>query len=258
MPDNVLKDEATAVLRETTVRLVDNAGLGVTGMGGVATIKVAKAGANFVASGAGTSLTEITGGSGAAPGVYRLRLGAGDSDTVGDVPVEITNAAIVDTYAVVTIRPASRTVDYADAFLTSAKLADDAITAAKIAASAITSAKLAADAITAAKVASDVGAEIAAATWDLADMGSHRVAGSFGELAQVVLGLLHGNAMVDNTIFGTVQTSARLRIFATPGALSAATAGNANDVDEEVFRFTITAVDSGGGHYSSFKVHRDL
>jgi hypothetical protein len=99
---------------------------------------------------------------------------------------------------------------------------------------------------------------IAAANWDLADMASHRVAGSFGELMQLAIGLMNGNSKIDNIVYGAqnVMTSARRRVFASKVALDAAVDGHANDADGEIFRFTITAVDAGSGQITSYKETR--
>lgn len=240
MPDLILQSESTNELRETSVRLVDSNGIGVTGVAGSAVIKICKpAATTFAASGVGTALTEITGGAG-TNGVYRLRLGSTDADTVGDVEYEITHASIVPTYGVVSVRPAHRAVDFADNFITANKIATDAIDADSIKADAAT--------------------EIGAATWDLTGLSSHRAAGSFGEVMQVMLGLFQGNSMIDNTVYGaqSLLTSARLRVFADATALGAAVAGAANNANGEIFRFTITSVDAGAGQFTSYKLTRNL
>lgn len=77
-----------------------------------------------------------------------------------------------------------------------------------------------------------------------------------------ILGLLHDNVILDNTVFGTnsLMTSGRLRAFpdaATTIAAAIVGPGQADDAGGESFRYTITAIDaSDNGKYTNFKVLR--
>ena len=75
-----------------------------------------------------------------------------------------------------------------------------------------------------------------------------------------VLFLMHENSMIDNVSYGAqgVITSARVRGFASAGALAAATPGNADNADGETFRAPVSAVDAGSGQFSSYKIARSL
>lgn len=103
-------------------------------------------------------------------------------------------------------------------------------------------------------------AAIAAANWDLTSLSSHRAAGSFGELLQVIAGLLHVNARLDNLTYGdnAVMTAARLRVFASKAAADSASPGADDNSDSEIFRFTITATDAGDGEIGNYKFVRNL
>ncbi len=102
-------------------------------------------------------------------------------------------------------------------------------------------------------------AAVSAAIWDLAITGHHST-GSFGELLQVVAGLLHMHGRIDNTVFSAqgILTFGRLRCFASAAASASAVDGHSDNTDGELFRFTITATDNGDGTYSNFKVVRNL
>jgi len=112
MPDSILQNEATAALREITVSIADLAGNPKSGISeGTATIKIAKAGGNLVASAA--TLTEVTGG--ASGGGYRLRFASGEVDTVGDLHFEITQSGVIQpVYGYIPIVPAARAVEFSN------------------------------------------------------------------------------------------------------------------------------------------------
>ncbi len=206
---------------------------------------IAKSGGNYGAS-AGATITEITGGNVAGP--YRLRFAAGDVDTVGELEFEITSATIQPVKGSVSIRPAYRTVDFADGFLTNAKIADNILTAAKFATDSLTADALKADAAT----------EIGAAVWAALTSASH-AAGSMGDALLFLSCLAQGNVVVDTIVDGTqagIVTSLRVRGWLTAGAVG--TPGAANNTESEVFRMTKTAVDGGGGTWTSAKSVRNL
>lgn len=129
MPDVLVITETDDNLCESLVRLVDAAGTGLTGKGSAGgdpvTIKISKPGtAAFGAAGVGTALTEITGAA-STGGMYRLFLGATDRNVAGDVGFEISHASIGGgaVYGVMSVKPATRPIDIADATLTAAKFA---------------------------------------------------------------------------------------------------------------------------------------
>lgn len=242
MPDLLLQSEATNELRETTVRLVDASGNGVTGIAGSATVKVCKAsGTAFVAAQAGTTLTEITGSVGGLGGMYRLRFDAADADTVGDLKFEISHASIATVYGLVSVKPAIRAVD----------LGADCVTAAKIATDAIDADALKTDAV------DEMKAAITTAVW-AGSTSSNRSANSMGELLQALFGALRGNVLIDNvTRSNGLETSARVRVFATSTDLDAATPGAGTD-EGAIFKFQVTANDAGAGLFDWWKQKRTL
>jgi hypothetical protein len=67
-------------------------------------------------------------------------------------------------------------------------------------------------------------------------------AGTVGDALRVILGLMYGNAVLDNTGFNGkgLLTSGRVRLFATPAAAAAATDGAADDAQGEWARFVLT------------------
>ena len=241
MGDRILQSEATAALRTVSVRAIDGAGVPVTGLVALSpVIKVAKQGGNF-ASAAGT-LTEVTGG--AEGGGYRYEFTSGEVDTVGELHLEITKSGVIQgIYAAYSVAPALRAVDLASDCITAAKIATDAIDGDAIAATAV----------------SDIQAGLPAAVWALA-VGSARTAGSIGDALQFLLAVSRGNSMIDQVSYGGVGllTSARLRAWDNATDAGAASPGSGNGADGEDFRATITAVDAGGGTFSSFKLVRTL
>lgn len=75
-----------------------------------------------------------------------------------------------------------------------------------------------------------------------------------------LLGLLHHNSRLDNTTYAAngLMTSARLRVFATAAACTAAVDGAADGADGEVQRYTLTTVDEGDGRVLSFRITEAL
>lgn len=71
--------------------------------------------------------------------------------------------------------------------------------------------------------------------------------GTVGDAIRVILGVLYGNAVLDNTVYNSdaLLISGRVRLFATPGAAAAATDGAADGVEGEWARFTITGEAEG-------------
>jgi hypothetical protein len=243
MPDTILQNEATAVMRETTVILTDAGGNPLSGLdASKVTIKIAKAGGNFVASTA--TLTEVTGGA-VTDGEYRLRFASGEVDTAGDLAVEISSgtSTITTLTGYVPITPACRSVDLADGFFTAAKFAADAITSTVIATDAIDAAAIKADAVT--KIQSGLATDAS---------------------MQLVLGLHRRNSLLDGgsgqaTVIyngNHLMTTARLRVFASSVALAAATPGAADNADGEIQRYTITGTDTGSGLVATFKLAQVL
>lgn len=116
MPESILQNEATAVMRETTVQLVDSSGNPVTGQNeGTVAIKIAKAGASALVASTAT-LTEVT--DAAVPGLYRLRFPVGEVDTVGDLEVQIVlSGTIAPIRGTIPITPGIRVSDLASSGL---------------------------------------------------------------------------------------------------------------------------------------------
>ncbi len=78
-------------------------------------------------------------------------------------------------------------------------------------------------------------------------------------LTETLQYLLHGNAVVDNTVHGASgTTSARLRGFANAAAAAAATNGAADGADGEVARWTITTSYDGPGEIATHRLTRTL
>lgn len=239
MPDLILQSEGTNELRETTVRLVDSSGIGVSGIAGSATIKICKAsGTAFVSPSGGTALTEITGSAGGLGGVYRLRFDSADADVVGDLKFEISHTSIQTLYGYISVRPAHRALDFADNFITAAKIATDAIDADALKTDAV----------------DEIKAAAATAVWAAAK-ASNRTANTMGEVLQVVMAALGVNAMIDTITYGTngLPTIARVRVFEDSTALDAATPGAGGD-EGAIYKFAESAVDlTDNGKFSSMK-----
>ena len=77
--------------------------------------------------------------------------------------------------------------------------------------------------------------------WDVLLVDAN-TSGSVGEALQSILGLLHQNSMVDNTIYDSngILTSGRVRVFATNTAALAATDGGIGE--GEILEFAIDGV----------------
>ncbi len=86
------------------------------------------------------------------------------------------------------------------------------------------------------------------------------VAGDFLTTLSRLEGLLHENAIIDQISYGdsNLIISARERIFASAAAANAATPGASNNADGEVFRNTVTVIQTSDGQWSSFKKVRAL
>lgn len=273
MITEVLQNESTAAMRTLTVVIKNPNGVsGVSLTGGTpAVLKLAKQGGNFTTPTTGTTLTEITGG--VDGGVYDLQLVAADLDTVGELRLELSSGTGPPFPTIpmsITVIPPKRSVDFADGFLTNAKIADGFLTAAKlsantiaaaaIASGAITSAKFAADAIDANALKADAATEIGAAVWAALVAANHS-AGSMGDAIMFLMAICRGNVVLDQVVDGDVPgiiTSLRLRGFADGAATAAADPSHANGADGEVIRGTFTCVDEGGGLWSSMKFQRTL
>lgn len=76
----------------------------------------------------------------------------------------------------------------------------------------------------------------------------------------IIYGINYVNSMLDNCSYNAsnMLTSGRIRVFISAAALAAASPGAGDGVNGEVYRFTITAVDGGGGKPSSYKMSRTL
>lgn len=87
-------NEPIASQRIVPVYITDNSGVGYAGLvaAGGYTIKIAKHGGNWVAPGASTALTEVTGG---PNGTYRLAFDAADWDTVGVLEYSIVKTGTI-------------------------------------------------------------------------------------------------------------------------------------------------------------------
>jgi hypothetical protein len=102
-------------------------------------------------------------------------------------------------------------------------------------------------------------ANVAAEVWG-AVVASYATAGTFGELTQVLAGLLHLNSRIDNTTYNGngLLTAARLRVFASAALANAAVDGAADGANSETQRYAIVSTDEGDGKLASYKLTRTL
>lgn len=286
------QSEPVAALRSVPVFLTDLAGDGIAAsdFGGIGTltIKVSKNGGAFAA--AGGTLTELTSG---PVGAYQFVFTTTDVNTQGVLQLAITKTGeirpFVDGYVIETRRDCIRygtAAGGAAGSITldgSASATDDFYASPNrpcrvriVEGTGAGQSRFANDYVGSTKVLTvtqnwatnpdstsvfilDAVAASPESIWDVISLSSHRLAGSFGDLLQVLCGLNYNNAFLDNTSYGAnaVLTSARIRIFADKTATDLAADGAGNGTQGEIARYAITAVDAGSGEIDTYKMTRE-
>lgn len=261
----IQQSEGTAAQRRIFFTMVDSVDLHTRKTGITVAVRITKNGA-ATAAGGGSAPTQVD--STNFPGLYYYEATSGELDTVGIFAIYCTGTGCEPREVAVQVVPwdpydsarLGMTDPIPDDGITAAKIAanaigaseiaDGAIDAAAIATGAITSTKFAAGAIDAAAIAADaIGASELAADAVTEIQSGLATAASLTTVATQIaraLGLVHENAMVDNTVHSAGKlTSARVRVFANAAALASAVAGHADGADSEVYRYTITTTYSG-------------
>ncbi len=263
--DRILQNETVLAQRELTVAITDIGGNPITGLDQtMVVIQLAKPGGNFGASSA--TLTEATGAAD-PPGLYRMRMAAGDVDTVGQNLVEISSgSSTIKTFpGAFEVYPAERSVEVSAGAITAIQTGLATSTALATAQTAITAIKAKTDNLPAAPADESL---IIAATNAIATAIASVKTDTTAVLANQLLikALLRLNSKLDGGagVPGVQYNSRnfapvmRLRCFANKAAEVASVAGHADDADGEVARFSVAGADDGTGRlyiYSLVQEH---